>query len=97
MNLNPPERIAATVLYRALREAEGAIAGGERGGDALRARMRAVLAAEPLARVDYVSIADPDTLRECATVTGPVLASLAVHIGKTRLIDNIPIVATSEG
>ena len=93
VNLSPPERIAATVLYRALRDAEGAIACGEREGDTLRARMRAVLAAEPLARVDYVSIADPDTLQESATVTGPVLASLAVHIGKTRLIDNLTIVA----
>ena len=95
VNLSPPERMAATVLYRALREAEGAIACGEREGDALRARMGAVLAAEPLARVDYVSIADPDTLQECATVTGPVLASLAVHFGKTRLIDNISIAAAS--
>ena len=86
--LNPEERRAATVLFRALRAAQERFAAGERNGDALRAAMRAVIDAEPLARADYVSVADLDDLRELETVTGRALASLAVRIGTTRLIDN---------
>jgi len=48
-----------------------------------------VLGQEPLAKVDYVSVADPDTLAELAQVEGPALASMAVRIGTTRLIDNL--------
>ncbi len=64
---------------------------GERSADALRARMRDVLAAEPLAQVDYVSVADGATLRELDRVEGPALLSLAVTFGSTRLIDNEPL------
>lgn len=87
--LDPAERTAATVLYRALEAARHAYEAGERAGQALRDRMAAVLAAEPLARVDYVSIADPLTLAELEAVAGPALASMAVRIGRTRLIDNL--------
>jgi len=86
--LNPEERRAATVLFRALRAAQERFAAGERNGDALRAAMRAVIDAEPLARADYVSVADLDDLHELETVTSRALASLAVRIGTTRLIDN---------
>jgi pantoate--beta-alanine ligase len=51
--------------------------------------MRAVLASEPLARVEYVSVADAETLAELEAIEGPAMVSLAVHIGATRLIDNI--------
>lgn len=87
--LSPVERRAAPVLRRALAAAEQAHASGERDGARLRAAMEAVLAAEPLARVDYVSVADDATMVELDTVTGPALASLAVWIGTTRLIDNV--------
>ena len=63
-------------------------AAGERSADALRAAMRAVLAEEPLADVEYVSVADPTTLTELDRVAGPALLSLAVRFGTTRLIDN---------
>ena len=53
--------------------------------------MRAVLAAEPLAGVEYVSCADGATLAELAAVEGPALLSLAVRFGPTRLIDNEPL------
>jgi pantoate--beta-alanine ligase len=53
--------------------------------------MRAVLAEEPLAAVDYVSVADAETLAECGALQGPALASLAVRIGPVRLIDNLPL------
>jgi pantoate--beta-alanine ligase len=86
--LNPEERRAATVLFRALRAVQERFATGERNGDALRAAMRAVIESEPLARADYVSVADLDDLHELETVTNRALASLAVRIGTTRLIDN---------
>lgn len=85
--LKPDEREAARVLYQALQAAQQRFADGERNADALRAAMYAVLAREPLANVDYVSIADDETLEELTAIEGPALASLAVHIGKTRLID----------
>ena len=86
--LSPGERRAATVLYRALNEAQAAYKGGERRADALRDVMQKTLAEEPLAKVQYVSCADYDTLRELDKVTGKTLLSMAVFFGKTRLIDN---------
>ncbi len=91
VHLSPTERAAAPVLHRALQDARAAWVDGERSGDALRGRMRAVLAAEPLADVDYVSVADAATLRELDRVDGPALLSLAVRFGSTRLIDNEPL------
>lgn len=91
VHLSPEERSAAAVLRRALLSAREAWVNGERSGEALRTRMRAELSEEPLAHIDYVSIADAATLDELATLDGPALASLAVRFGKTRLIDNEPI------
>ncbi len=88
VHLSPEERAAAPVLRRALVAARDAWGSGERSGEALRARMREVLAGEPLADPEYVSVADGLTLSELATVDGPALASLAVRFGSTRLIDN---------
>jgi pantoate--beta-alanine ligase len=87
--LNPDERWAATVLYRALSSARAAYANGERNADALRQIMRETIHAEPLARLQYVSCADYDTLEELETVKSKTLLSMAVYLGKTRLIDNI--------
>ena len=86
--LNPAERRAATVLYRALEAARRAYAGGERDAERLRHAMTEVLAGEPLARVQYVSAADPDSLQELHGPAERALLSMAVFIGKTRLIDN---------
>jgi pantoate--beta-alanine ligase len=88
VHLSPDERAAATVLRRALLAARDAWEAGERSAEALRKAMRDELATEPLAEVDYVSIADGRTLAELETVEGPALASLAVRFGSTRLIDN---------
>lgn len=87
--LSPEQRRAAPVLYAALQAAQELYAGGERQAPAIREAMQRVLAAEPLARPDYVSVADPDTMAEIELIEGPALASLAVRIGTTRLIDNI--------
>ncbi|PZR71858.1 MAG: pantoate--beta-alanine ligase [Chthoniobacterales bacterium] len=90
--LDPAERQAALVLSRALAAARGRWDAGERDGDRLRAAMQDVLAAEPLAHPDYVSVADPESLVELGAIPpgGAALASLAVRIGRgTRLIDNL--------
>jgi len=87
--LNPEERRAATVLFRALQAAKARYEQGERDAERLREAMREVIQAEPLARLDYVSVADPETLQELDRVEDRALLSLAVYIGKTRLIDNI--------
>lgn len=89
--LTTGDRQAATVLSRALREAESAWQGGECDAEALRGRMRTVLAAEPRAEVDYVSVAHPDSLVELDAIDPAVgaLASMAVRVGRPRLIDNV--------
>jgi len=88
VHLSPEERAAAPVIHRALRAAAGRRRAGEQSAEALRGEMRRVLADEPLAEPDYVSVADASTLRELDTVTGPALLSMAVRFGTTRLIDN---------
>jgi len=94
--LTAEQRAAATVLYRSLQAAQGLWDEGIRDGALLRAAMERVLAAEPLARPDYISAADPASLREWE---GPipdgagVLLSMAVYLGQTRLIDNFLLAA----
>ncbi|HEX6033998.1 MAG TPA: pantoate--beta-alanine ligase [Anaerolineales bacterium] len=87
--LDPEQRKAATVLSRTLRAAQEAYEAGERDAEMLRRKLKGMLASEPLANVQYVSCADYDTLEELDTVTGKALLSMAVFIGKTRLIDNV--------
>ncbi len=90
--LTPEQRTAAPVLNRALRAARTAWEAGERDGEHLRQIMRAVLDAEPLARPDYVSAADPVTLQELGDAGRGVLLSMAVRVGRARLIDNVLLV-----
>lgn len=90
--LNPAERQAAPVLYRALQKALSEFDAGERKADNLRRVMRQTIENEPLANLQYVSCADALTLQEIEDeIKGEALLSLAVFIGKTRLIDNILI------
>lgn len=89
--LNPDERRAATVLFRALSAAKAAHEAGERDADKLRVLMSDTINAEPLAKLQYVSCADYDTLEELQTIHGKALLSMAVYLGKTRLIDNFVI------
>jgi pantoate--beta-alanine ligase len=87
--LNPAERQAATVLSRALAAAQAAYASGERDAGRLRQVMGETIAAEPLARLQYVSCADNHSLIEIdGQLRAPALLSMAVFVGKTRLIDN---------
>lgn len=87
--LEPAQRQAATVLFRALNAAQAAYGNGEQDADALRKVMTDTITAEPLAQLQYVSCADYDTLQELQEVTGRTLLSMAVYFGRTRLIDNL--------
>ena len=91
VHLSPEERAAAPVIHRALLKARSLRERGERSAEALRSEMRQVLASEPLAQTEYVSVADASTLAELETLDGPALLSMAVLFGSTRLIDNEPI------
>jgi len=90
--LNPEERQAARALRRALSAAQEAYLQGQSQAERLRETMRETLKAEPLANVQYVSCADPDTMQEIeGQLERGALLSMAVKIGKTRLIDNLLI------
>lgn len=86
--LDAEQRKAATVLFRALSAAKTEFEKGERDAEKLRRKMKEVIEGEPLAKMQYVSCADYDTLEELQIVTGKTLLSMAVFFGKTRLIDN---------
>ncbi len=89
--LTPNQRAAAPVLYRSLHQADLLWQTGERNPDALRAAVQAELNAEPLARIEYISAANPVTLVELTTPARSALISMAVIIGEVRLIDNITL------
>jgi len=90
--LNPAERRAAAVLYRALTLARERWGAGEASAGKIRREMTVLVRGEPLAKIDYISIADAATLEEMSgQAQAPVLVSMAVWIGKTRLIDNVTL------
>ncbi len=97
VHLHPAERAAAPVIHRALEAARERWASGERSADALRAVVRQAIAAEPLAELEYVSVADATTLAELAEIDGPALLSAAVRFGPTRLIDNETLDRSTSG
>ncbi|MBT3314571.1 MAG: pantoate--beta-alanine ligase [Anaerolineae bacterium] len=86
--LNPAERQAALVLSKSLAAAESAYEAGERDAQSIRKIMEDIINAEPLARLEYVSCADFETLEELEIISNKALLSMAVYIGRTRLIDN---------
>lgn len=86
--LNPQERQAALVLSQAVKLGQELVAQGERSAIKLVAAMTAHIAAQPLARIDYVEAVDGVTMEPVETLQGTVLVAMAVYIGKTRLIDN---------
>ncbi|HSS52504.1 MAG TPA: pantoate--beta-alanine ligase [Thermoanaerobaculia bacterium] len=87
--LSPPERQAATVLYRSLSTAAELIAAGERCGDEVRRRLLEVLESEPAAKVEYAEVVNAETFAPVEILQGNLVLPLAVRIGGTRLIDNI--------
>ena len=90
--LTPEQRRAAPVIYRALSRARELWEDGTRDATHLRSEVERVLRSEPLVdKIDYVSVADAATLEELDEVDRPAMVSTAVHIGRTRLIDNVLI------
>ncbi len=95
--LTAEEKRAATVLHRALSQARSAYENGEREGPRLIQLVRSTIAAEPLARVDYISLNDAETLEPLEHLAErPALLSIAVYLGKTRLIDNMVLGQTEK-
>ena len=95
--LEAEDKRAAAVIYRALSHAEAAYSEGERNGKKLSDIVRADIEAEPRAQIEYVSVNDADTLERLDRLEDrPVLISLAVRFGKTRLIDNIILNKTNK-
>lgn len=90
-HLKKKERKAATILYHALQEAEKLIKNGKTDPEWIEHEMIKLIEAEPLARIDYVSITDTEKLEPIAKISGQVLIALAVFVGNTRLIDNMMI------
>lgn len=89
--LNFEERNASTCLYKSLQMAQSLYNDGERNAQEIRTRVQSFLLTEPLARIEYVSIADDETLEELDQIDRSALISLAVGFGNTRLIDNLTI------
>lgn len=86
--LSDSERRAALCLSRAVFAGQDMVKRGERNAGKVRQAMVEIIEAEPLARIDYVQLVDFRTLEDVEVIQGPVLAAMAVYIGKTRLIDN---------
>lgn len=87
-NLNPEERRAALVLSKSLEEARRIVMNGERDPEQIIGRMKEMIAAEPLAKIEYVEIVDIENLDPVRKIEKETLAALAVFVGKVRLIDN---------
>ena len=86
--LSPEEREAALVLSKAVFRGESLVNSGVRESKAVLGEMTAIIEAEPLARIDYVSAVDGETMLPVEEIQKGALVAVAVYIGKTRLIDN---------
>ena len=90
VRLSPEQRQAAAAVYRALSAGLSVWESGETDGTAIRTEVRRELDAEPLiGSVDYMSLADPETLEELALSSRGAMLSVAAHVGAVRLIDNV--------
>ncbi len=87
--LDPQQRQQALVLSRALRAVDERFGKGERSTEQLIAAGIKVLHAEPAARLDYLSVVDPESLEPITNVTSRALVAVAAYVGNTRLIDNV--------
>ena len=85
--LSKEERKAATILYKAIQMGKQTIKHGA-SADSIINTMTEIINTEPLAKIDYVSVVDANTMQPVHENTSPVLVAIAVYIGSTRLIDN---------
>jgi pantoate--beta-alanine ligase len=96
-HLSPEERGAALVLSRSLEDARRRVEEGEKDPGAVVRGVAEAVAIEPLARLDYVEAVDPVSLRPLDRIDGEALITMAVYVGRTRLIDNIRIAPAGKG
>lgn len=89
--LSRPQRQAAPVLYRALQAGAAAIRAGERRGTHIQRHMTRVVAAEPLATIEYLSVCNPNTLEPLSALHRQAVLLGALRIGPVRLLDNVLI------
>ncbi|HUT74049.1 MAG TPA: pantoate--beta-alanine ligase [Armatimonadota bacterium] len=87
--LSPPEREAATVLYRSLAQARELVRAGVREAGEVLARARETIVREPLVKLQYLEAADAGSLAPVERICGPTVLALAAYVGNTRLIDNV--------
>lgn len=90
--LSPTERQTARVVPRALQAAQQAVESGELEAANIHAAVERTVAAQPLARLQYAVVVDPETLQPLRILTNEARLLIAVFVGKTRLIDNCPLV-----
>lgn len=86
--LDSRERVSAVSLYKAIKTSEDMVKNGERDTMKIINEMERIIRSETAAKIDYISICDPDTLKDIKTINGRALAALSVRIGNARLIDN---------
>jgi pantoate--beta-alanine ligase len=86
--LDPDRRRRALALSHSLRLADELVRSGVRDGAAILDRMREPLIAAGIDRIDYIALADPETLAPVTQIAGPTVALIAAYVGATRLIDN---------
>ncbi len=91
--LNPEERLSALVLSRSLNHAKERVKGGERRAAVIGSEVKGMIEGTPGCAIDYVEIVDPDLLTPVDTIEGRAVMALAVKVGKTRLIDNMTLIA----
>lgn len=87
--LNSQERKAATILYKALKRGEDLIKSGEKNCSVIKKQMENYIASEPLVKLQYLTICQPQTLNELRQVGKKSLIAVAAYVGSARLIDNI--------
>lgn len=90
--LSKEERKAATILYKAIQKGKQTIQRGA-SADSIINTMTEIINTEPLAKIDYISVVDANTMQPVHEITDPVLVAMAVYIGSTRLIDNFSFCA----
>lgn len=87
--LDSEQRKQALVLHRSLKRVQQMADAGERDAGKLIAAGRDVLAQEPLVRLDYFEVVNPDTLEAVSDISAGALVAVAAYVGTTRLIDNV--------
>lgn len=89
VRLTPEHRREAICLHAALTAAEKCFRSGVRDAESVRKAMRDIISKAPSAHIDYISVADPETLEELEVIQKGALLSMAVYFGAVRLIDNV--------